>query len=95
MRRGGGRRKIEAIFFLPRFTARSTSPDTSEVLDTVSLSLHPCQTSGRFSRAGSRRELVSVAAQDTGQSSCLGQLTRFICSFFSCQFNTLSFMSTS
>lgn len=38
---------------------------------------------------------MSVATQDTGQSSCLGQLTRFICSFFSCQVHTLSFMSTS
>lgn len=38
---------------------------------------------------------MSVATQDTGQSSCLGQLRRFICSFFSCLVNTLSFMSTS
>lgn len=89
------RRKIEAVCFLHRFTAPSASHDTCEVLDMVSLHFTHVRLLEGFSRACSRRELVSVATQDTGQSSCLGQLTRFICSFFSCQVNTLSFMSTS
>lgn len=95
VRRRGGGRKIEAVCFLPRFTARSTSHDTSEALDMLSLRFICVRLLEDFPEPVAGRSRCQWQLRTQGRAAAWGQLTRFICSFFSCQVNTLSFMSTS